>query len=72
MHDEELPKLYASPNIVKVMKSRKIRQGHVACMGRKWNLIGKPKVKRPLGRIRDGLEDNIEKDFRVIGWAVVN
>ena len=34
LHNEELNELYSSPNIVRVMKSRKIRwAGHVACMG---------------------------------------
>jgi hypothetical protein len=34
-HNEELRNLYASPNIIRVIKSRSIRWvgGHVACMG---------------------------------------
>jgi hypothetical protein len=56
-HNEELRNLYASPNIIKVTKSRKMRWAwHVACMGRMRNayniLIGKPEFKRPLGRPR--------------------
>ena len=55
MHNEELNDLYSSPNIVRVIKSRRMRwAGHVACMGeeRRVNrvLVGKPEGKRPLGK----------------------
>jgi len=34
LHNEELNNLYCSPNIVRVIKSRRMRwEGHVACMG---------------------------------------
>jgi len=57
LHNEELNDLYCSPNIVWVIKSRRMsRAGHVACMGEEmWVyrvLVGKPKGKRPLGRPR--------------------
>jgi hypothetical protein len=47
LHNEELCKLYASPNFIMVIKSRKMRSpGHVARMGDKRNvkktLVGKP------------------------------
>jgi hypothetical protein len=32
-------------------------------------LVGKPGVKRPLGRSRQGWEDNIKMDIREIGWG---
>jgi len=41
LHNEELNDLYPSPNIVRVIKSRKIRwAGHVARMGEEWGCIG--------------------------------
>ena len=57
IHNEELNDLYCSPNIVQVIKSRRMRwAGHVARMGERRGvyrfLEGKPEVKRPLGRPR--------------------
>jgi hypothetical protein len=57
LHNEELHILYSSPNIVRQIKSRRMRWvGHVAHMGEEMNvyrvLMGKPKGKRPLGRPR--------------------
>jgi hypothetical protein len=57
LHNEELHNLYASPNIISVIKSRRMRwAGHVALMGETRNaykiLIGKPEGKRPLRRHR--------------------
>jgi hypothetical protein len=54
LHNEELHNLYASPNIIKVIKSSRMRWfGHVARMGDKRNihkiLVGKPEKKRPRG-----------------------
>jgi hypothetical protein len=53
LHNEELQSLYASPNIISVIKSRRMRWvGHVACMEGMRNaykmFIGKPEGKRPL------------------------
>jgi hypothetical protein len=55
LHNEELHNLYFSPNIIRMIKSRRIRwTGHVARMGKKRNpyriLVGKPEEKRSLGR----------------------
>jgi hypothetical protein len=45
-------------------------------MGEKMNayriLVGKPEVKRPLGRPRHRWEDNIRLDLREIGWGVID
>jgi hypothetical protein len=64
--------LYSSPNIVRVVKARRLRwAGHVARMGEEIGiyrvLVGKPDGKRPLGRPRRRWEDNIKLDFREIG-----
>jgi hypothetical protein len=68
----ELHSLYSSPNIVRVIKSRRMRwAGHVACMGEGRCvyrvLVGSPKGKRPLGRRRRKWEGNIKMDLREIG-----
>ena len=57
LHNEELNDLYTSPNIFRVIKSRRMRwAGHVARMGERRGvyrvLVGKPKGKRALGRPR--------------------
>ena len=56
MHNEELNDLYSSPNIVRVIKSRRMRcAGHVARMGEMGVyrvLVGKPEGRRPMGRPR--------------------
>jgi hypothetical protein len=67
----QLHRLYSSPNIVRVIKSRRLRgAGHVARMeeGRGFYrvLVGRPESKRPLGRPRRRWEDNIKMDLRKI------
>jgi len=57
LRNEELRDLYSSPNIVRVIKSIRMRwAGHVACtrerIGLYRVLVGKPERKRPLGRSR--------------------
>jgi hypothetical protein len=57
LHNGELHNLYSSPDIVRQIKSRRMRwAGHVACMGEGRNvyrvLVGKPKGKRLLGSPR--------------------
>ena len=72
LHTEELRDLYFLPNIVRVVKSRRMRwTGHVARMeeGRGVHrvLVGKPEGKRPLGIPRRRWEDNIKMDLREVG-----
>jgi hypothetical protein len=68
LHDDEIHSLYSSLNIVRVIKSSRLRwAGHVACMGEGRDvykvLVGKPKGKRPLRRPRHRWEDNIKLDL---------
>jgi hypothetical protein len=72
LHNEELNNLYSLPNIIRVIKSRRIWWlGHVTCMGegrgayRIW--VGRPEGRRPLGRPRCRWEDNIKMDLSRIG-----
>ena len=67
LHNEELNDLYSLPNIVRMVKSRRMRwAGHVARMGDVRGvhrvLVGKPEGKRPLGRPRRRWEDNIKME----------
>jgi hypothetical protein len=53
LHNEEINDMYSSPNIVQMIKLRRMRWArHVALMGKRrcvyMVLVGKPKVKRPL------------------------
>jgi hypothetical protein len=71
LHNDELHSLYFSPNIVRVIKSRRTRwAGHVARMGEGRCVhrvfVGRPESKRPLGRPRRRWEDNIKMDLREI------
>jgi len=64
--------LYSLPNIVRVIKSRRVRwAGHVARVGEGSGvhrvLVGKPEGNRPLGRHRRRWEDNIKMDLREVG-----
>ena len=69
---EELNDLYSLPNIVRVVKSRRMRwAGHVARMGEDRDvhrvLVGKPEGNRSLGRPRHRWEDNIKMDLQEVG-----
>ena len=72
LHNEEFNFLYFSPNIVRVIKSRRMRWArYVARMeeGRGVHkvLVGKPERKRPLERPRSRWEDNIKMDLEEAG-----
>jgi len=71
LHKEVLNDLYSSPNIVRVIKSRRMKlAGHVARMGEERGvcrvLVGKPEGRRPLGRPRRRWVDNIRTDLQAI------
>ncbi|KAJ4429609.1 hypothetical protein ANN_21795 [Periplaneta americana] len=73
LHNTELHALYTSPDIIRTIKSRRLRwAGHVARMGESRNayrvLVGRPEGKRPLGRPRRRWEDNIKMDLREVGY----
>jgi len=71
LHNEELNDLNCSPNIVLVIKSRRMRWvGNVARMGEGRGmyraLVGKPEGKRPLGRPRRRWDDNIMMNLQEV------
>jgi hypothetical protein len=72
LHNEELYALYFTPNIIRVMKSTRLKwAGHVARVeesrGAYRVLMGKPEGRRPLGRPRYRWEDNIKTDLKLVG-----
>jgi hypothetical protein len=72
----ELSKLYASPNIIREIKSRRTRwEGNVARKGDKRNANNvwseKLEGKRQVGRPKRRWKDNIRTDLRIKGWKVV-
>ena len=72
LRNEELTDLYTLPNIVRVVKSRRMRwAGHLARMGEDRGvhrvLVGKPEGERPLRRPRRRWEDNSKMDLQEVG-----
>jgi hypothetical protein len=77
LHKEELNDLYSSPNIVRVIKWRRMRwAGHVARVGEEKRvyriLVGKPEGGRPLGRSRRRWVDNIRMDLQEVGCGYID
>jgi len=77
LHNEELNDRYCSPNIVRVIKSRRMRwAGHVARMGEERGvyrvLVWKPEGKRPLGKPRRRWVDNIRTDHQEVGCGYMD
>ncbi|KAJ4431868.1 hypothetical protein ANN_20474 [Periplaneta americana] len=73
LHNTELHALYSSPDIIRNIKSRRLRwAGHVARMGESRNayrvLVRRPEGKRPSGRPRHRWEDNVKMDLREVGY----
>jgi hypothetical protein len=74
LHNEELNDLYSSPNIIGVIKLRRMRwAGHVARMWEKRGayriLVRSPEGRRPLGRPRRRWEDNIKMKLQEVAWG---
>jgi len=71
LHHEELNDLYSSPNIFRVIKSRRMsRAGLVVRMGESigvYRMAGKPEGKRPLGGPRRRWENNIKMHLQEVG-----
>ena len=77
LHNEELNDFYCSPNIVRVIKSRRMRwAGHVARMGEERGayrvLVGKPEGRRSLERPRSRWVDNIRMDLQEVGCGYMD
>jgi len=77
MHNDDLNDLYSTPNIVRVIKSRRMRwAGHAARMGEERGvyrvLVGKPEGRRPLGRPRRSWVDNIRTNLQEVGCGYMN
>jgi len=77
LHKKGLNDLHSSPNIVRVIKSRRMRwAGHVARMGEERVvyrvLVGKPEGRRPLGRPRRGWVCNIRTDLQEVGCGYMD
>jgi len=77
LHKEELNDLYSSPNIVRVIKSRRMRwAGHVAHVAERRGLyrvlVRIPEGKRPHGRPRHRWEVNIKMDLQEVGCGCMD
>jgi len=73
LHNEELNDLYSSTDLIRVIKSRRMRwEWHVTRMGERRGayrgLVGKPDGRRPLGRPRRRWQDNIKIGLQEMGW----
>jgi hypothetical protein len=73
LHKEEFSDLCSSLNIIRVIKSRRMRWvGHVAHTGERRGayrvLVGRPEGKRPFGRSRSKWDDNIKTNLQEMGW----
>jgi len=77
LHDDELNDLYSSPNIVRVIKSRRMRwAGHVVRTGEERGVyrvcVEKPEGRTPMGRPRRRWVDNIRMDLQEVGCGYMD
>jgi hypothetical protein len=75
LHSEELHNLYSSPDVIRQVKSMRMRwAGHVTRVGEERNvykvLVGKPEGKRPLGRPSVGGKMGSERILGRLVWGV--
>jgi hypothetical protein len=73
LHNEELRNLYVSPNIIRVIKSRRIKWAELVARLKEMRnlykiLVEKSERKRQLGRPRSRWEDNIKMYLREVCW----
>jgi hypothetical protein len=76
LHNEEPHDLYSSPSIIRIIKARTMRWArHVALMEKRNAyrlLVGKPEGRRPLGRPKRRMLDNIRMDLVEVEWGDVD
>jgi hypothetical protein len=73
-HNEELYNLYSLPNIIRVIKSRRMRWTEILALKEERRsayrvLVEKTEGKRQLGKPSRRWEDNIEMDLQEVGWG---
>ena len=70
LHNTELKDLYGKPDIIRTIKSRRLRwAGHVARMGDERGVRRILEGKRPVGRLRMKWENNINHDLREVDYT---
>jgi hypothetical protein len=72
LHNEELHNLYSSPNIIRMIKSRRMRWASMGDMKNGYKiLIGKPEGKRPLGRPWQRWKEDMTRLERRTLWRIL-
>jgi hypothetical protein len=68
LDNEDLHNLYSSPDIIRQVKSRRMRWARMGEERKVYKvLVGKPEGRRPLGRPR---EDGVRMNLREMAWGV--
>jgi len=68
LHNQKLCDLYSSPNIIRIIKSRRLGWLH-GTRGAYRLVVGRPNGKGPLGRPRSRQEGNIKMDLQKVGFG---